>query len=74
MWDKFSKMQGAVVLAVIGTAAVLIFTMVMAGFAAAHGKWDMADKWLMLIFTQVGGAFMGFLYMKSQSTTKTTAP
>ena len=67
MWDKIGKMQGAIVLAVIGTAAVLLFTMILATFAAIHGKWELADKWVTLLFTQAGAAFMGFLYMKSQT-------
>lgn len=74
MWDKLGKMQGAIVLAVAGSIAIIVFTMIMAGIAATHGKWDMADKWLSMLFMQATGAFFGFLYMKSQQQNKNTAP
>lgn len=65
-WEKISRMQGAIVLAVIGTAIILLFVMVMVVIAALHGKWDMADKWVTMLFTTATGAFLGFLYMKTQ--------
>jgi hypothetical protein len=70
MWEKVSKMQGAIVLAVAGSAIVLLFMMIMTVIAAIHGKWDMADKWGSMVFMQSIGAFFGFLYMKSQQPTK----
>lgn len=74
MWEKIGKMQGAIVLAVIGSTAVLLFMMGLAIFAAVHGKWDMADKWATMLFMQSIGAFFGFLYMKSQQQSKSTTP
>jgi hypothetical protein len=73
MWEKLGKMQGAIVLAVIGSAVILLFMIAMAIVAAVHGKWDMADKWLTMLFTQATGVFFGFLYMKTQQP-KSTQP
>ena len=72
MCEKLGKMQGAIALAVVGSSAIMLFMMAMAIVAAVHGKWDMADKWLTLLFTQAMGAFFGFLYMKSQQPNKVT--
>jgi hypothetical protein len=74
MLEKLSKMQGAIVLAIFGTAIISIFMMVMVVVAAMHDKWDMADKWLTLLFTSiVCNAFLGFLYVKAHQN-KTTTP
>jgi hypothetical protein len=73
MWEKINKIQGAIALAVFGTVIITLFVMVMSILAALHGKWDMADKWLTMLFTSVVcNAFLGFLYVKAQNPTKTT--
>jgi hypothetical protein len=67
MWDKLSKVQGAIALAVIGTVIISIFMMVMILVAANEDKWDLADKWLTMLFTSlVCNAFLGYLYVKAQ--------
>lgn len=75
MWDKISRMQGAIVLAIFGTAIISIFMMVMVVIAALHDKWDMADKWLTMLFSNVlCSGFLGYLYVKAQQSTKTSTP
>lgn len=74
MWDKIGKMQGAIVLAVLGSGALIIFMIAMAIVAATHNKWDMADKWLTMLFTQATGVFFGFLFVKAQQATKPNQP
>lgn len=67
MWEKISKLQGAIALAVIGTVIISLFMMAMIAIAANQGKWDLADKWLTMLFTSlVCNAFLGFLYVKAQ--------
>jgi hypothetical protein len=73
MWEKINKIQGAIALAVFGTVIISLFIMAMAVMAAHHNKWDMADKWLTMLFTSVVcNAFLGFLYVKASQPTKTT--
>jgi hypothetical protein len=73
MLEKLNKVQGAIALAIIGTGLISIFMMVMVVIAANHGKWDLSDKWLTMLFTSVlCNGFLGFLYVKSQQPTKTT--
>lgn len=72
MWDKFTKMRGAISLAVIGTILISLFMMGMILIAVQQHKWDLADKWLTMIFTSlVCNAFLGYLYVKQASATKT---
>jgi len=74
MWEKISRMQGAIVLAIFGTAIISVFMMVMVVIAAIHNKWDMADKWLTMLFSNVlCSGFLGYLYVKAQQP-KTTNP
>ena len=74
MWEKLSKIQGAIVLAIFGTGVISIFIMVMIVLAAKQSKWDLADKWLTMLFSSVlCNGFLGFLYVKSQGT-KTNTP
>lgn len=74
MWEKLSKIQGAIVLAIFGTIVISLFIMVMVILAAKQSKWDLADKWLTMLFSSVlCNGFLGFLYVKSQGT-KTNTP
>lgn len=67
MWEKLNKLQGAIALAVIGTIVISLFMMTMIVIAASQSKWDLADKWLTMLFTSVVcNAFLGFLYVKAQ--------
>lgn len=73
MWEKINKIQGAIALAVFGTIIITLFMMAMVIIAAIHNKWDIADKWLTMLFTSVVcNAFLGFLFVKSQTPTKAT--
>jgi hypothetical protein len=75
MWEKINKIQGAIALAVFGTIIISLFMMIMVAIAATHGKWDIADKWLTMLFTSVVcNAFLGFLYVKAQQPTKPVTP
>ncbi len=66
MWDKINRIKGAVALAVIGTTLISIFMMIMIAVAAHADKWELVDKWLMMLFTSlVCNAFLGFLFVKS---------
>ena len=70
MWEKVSKIKGAVALAVIGTTTISLFMMIMIGVAAHANKWELVDKWLMMLFTSlVCNAFLGFLYVKTNTKT-----
>jgi hypothetical protein len=61
-------MKGAIALAVIGTSVISLFIMAMSVVAANHGKWDLADKWITMLFTSiVCNAFLGFLYVKANN-------
>ena len=69
MWEKLNKIQGAIALAVCGTVVISLFIMIMVVLAAKQGKWDIADKWLTMLFSSVlCNGFLGFLYVKSQGT------
>lgn len=68
MWEKVNKIRGAVALAVFGTLIISMFMMAMIVVAADHNKWELVDKWLMMLFTSlVCNAFLGFLYVNSNS-------
>ena len=68
MWEKVNKIKGAVALAVFGTFIIAIFMMAMIVVAANSGKWELVDKWLMMLFTSlVCNAFLGFLYVKTNT-------
>lgn len=70
MLEKLSKMKGAVVLAIFGTSAITLFIMAMIVIAGRHGKWELVDKWLSMLFTSlVCNAFLGFLYVKANNKT-----
>lgn len=66
MWEKINKVKGAIALAIAGTAVITIFIMAVIVVAMLHGKWDLADKWITMLFTSlVSNAFLGFLYVKT---------
>lgn len=68
MWDKINKVKAAVALAVIGTIIITLFMIVMILVAAHHAKWELVDKWLMMLFTSlVSNAFLGYLYVKANA-------
>lgn len=68
MWEKANKIKGAVALAVFGTSIICLFMMVMILVATKAGKWELVDKWLMMLFTSlVCNAFLGFLYVKQNA-------
>ena len=68
MFDKLTKMKGAIALAVVGTTCVSIFMMAMILIASNALKWDLADKWLTMLFTSlVCNAFLAYLYVKNPS-------
>jgi len=68
MWDKMNKVKGAVALAVVGTVIITLFIMCMIVIATNAEKWELVDKWLMMLFTSlVCNAFTGFLYVKTNN-------
>lgn len=72
MWDKINRIKGAVALSVVGTLVVSLFMMVMICVAAHAAKWELVDKWLMMLFTSlVCNAFLGFLFVKSNLSRET---
>jgi hypothetical protein len=71
MWDKFNKIKGAIALAVFGTVIISLFMMIMIGVAAHANKWELVDKWLMMLFTSlVCNSFLGYLFVKSNQVNK----
>lgn len=68
MWEKANRIKGAVALAVFGTTTISMFMMAMIVVAANANKWELVDKWLMMLFTSlVCNAFLGFLYVKTNT-------